>query len=150
MPMTGIGGIKMKNKLVCYFSAAQSEQPIIYRLVKNYDLIFNIIKADINPQKEGFLVLELEGDKKSYDEGVAFLQSLGVAVEPLSETVVWQPDICIQCGACASFCPTEALQIDRTTMEVSFDNTKCVVCGMCLDCCPTRAIKLHFELQEAV
>jgi L-aspartate semialdehyde sulfurtransferase ferredoxin len=140
----------MKNKLVCYFSAAQSEQPIVYRLVKNYDLIVNIIKADINPQKEGFLVLELEGDKKSYKEGVAFLKSLGIKVEPLSETVVWQPEVCIQCGACASFCPTEALYIDRASMEVSFDNTKCVVCGMCLDCCPTRAIKLHFEIKEAV
>jgi len=137
----------MKNKLVCYFSAAQSEQPIIYRLVKDHDLIINIIKADINPQKEGFLVLELEGDKKNYDEGVAFLKNLGVGVEPLSETVVWQPDVCIQCGACASFCPTEALFIERQSMEVSFDNAKCVVCGMCLDCCPTRAIKLHFEVK---
>jgi ferredoxin len=140
----------MKNKLVCYFSAAQSEQPIIYRLVKDYDLIINIIKADINPQKEGFLVLELEGDKKDYDNGVDFLKNLGVGVEPLSETVVWQPDVCIQCGACASFCPTEALFIERQSMEVSFDNAKCVVCGMCLDCCPTRAIKLHFEVKEAV
>jgi ferredoxin len=140
----------MKNKLVCYFSAAQSEQPIIYRLVKNYDLIINIIKADINPQKEGFLVLELEGNKNSYDEGVAFLKNLGVAVEPLSETIVWQPEVCIQCGACASFCPTEALNIERDSMEVSFDNSKCVVCGMCLDCCPTRAIQLHFEIKEAI
>jgi len=140
----------MKNKLVCYFSAAQSEQPIVYRLVRDYNLIINIIKADINPQKEGFLVLELEGDKKSYRDGVAFLKSVGVKVEPLSQTVVWQPEVCIQCGACASFCPTEALYIDRKTMEVSFNNKKCVVCGMCLDCCPTRAIKLHFEIKEAV
>lgn len=140
----------MKNKLVCYFSAAQSEQPIIYRLVKDYDLIINILKADINPQKEGFLVLELEGDKSSYDQGVGFLKNLGVAVEPLSETVVWQPSVCIQCGACASFCPTEALNIERSSMEVSFDDSKCVVCGMCLDCCPTRAITLHFEIKEAV
>jgi len=140
----------MKNKLVFYFSAAQAEQPVIYRLIKNYDLIINILKADINPQKEGFLVLELEGEKKNYEEGVAFIKSLGVTVEPLSETVVWQPEVCIQCGACASFCPTEALNIERNSMEVSFDNSKCVVCGMCLDCCPTRAITLHFEIKEAV
>jgi ferredoxin len=139
----------MKDRVVCYFSAAQSEQPIIYRLVKNYDLIFNILKADINPQKEGYLVVELEGNRESYQEGIAFLRSLGVVVEPLSETVVWQEDICIQCGACASFCPTQALDIDRDSMQVSFDNSRCVVCGMCLDCCPTRAIQLHFDLREA-
>ena len=99
----------MKDKVVCYFSAAQSEQPIIYRLVKNYDLIVNILKADINPQKEGYLVTELEGERAKYEEGISFLKSLGVIVEPLSETVMWDEDTCIQCGACASFCPTEAL-----------------------------------------
>jgi len=140
----------MKNKVVCYFSAAQSEQPIIYRLVKNYDLIVNILKADINPQKEGYLVVELEGEKDKYQQGIDFLKGLGVIVEPLSETIIWHEDICIQCGACPSFCPTQALAIDRDTMIVSFDNTKCVVCGMCLECCPTRAIQLHFDLKEAV
>ncbi|MGI5880673.1 MAG: NIL domain-containing protein [Syntrophomonadaceae bacterium] len=139
----------MKDKVVCYFSAAQSEQPIIYRLVKNYDLIVNILKADINPQKEGYLVTELEGERAKYEEGILFLKNLGVIVEPLSETVMWDEDTCIQCGACASFCPTEALSIDRDSMEVSFDNSKCVICEMCLECCPTRAIRLHFEVQGA-
>ena len=78
------------------------------------------------------------------------MESLGVILEPLSESIVWNEKICIQCGACASFCPTEALAIDRESMEVSFHNDKCVVCGMCLECCPTRAIKLHFEIKEAV
>lgn len=140
----------MKNKLVCYFSTAQSEQPIIYRLIKNYDLIINILKADINPQKEGYLVMELEGSQESYDEGIKFMGDLGVVMEPLSESICWNEASCIQCGACTSFCPTEALEMNRETMEVSFNNAKCVVCGMCLDCCPTRAIELHFEVKEAV
>ena len=140
----------MKERIVCYFSAAQSEQPIIYRLVKDYDLVINILKADINPQKEGYLVVEVEAERDKYKQGADFLKNLGVIVEPLSETVVWHEEICIQCGACPSFCPTEALFIDRETMEVSFDNSKCVVCGMCLECCPTRAIQLHFEIKEAV
>src|SRR5665647_218060 len=140
----------MKNKLVCYFSAAQSEQPIIYRLIKNFDLIINILKADINPQKEGYLVVELEGSQASYDEGTRFMESLGVILEPLSESIVWNEQVCIQCGACASFCPTDALDIDRESMEVSFQTDKCVVCGMCLECCPTRAIELHFEVKEVV
>lgn len=140
----------MKNRVVCYFSAIQTEQPVVYRLIKNYDLIVNILKADINPQKEGYLVVEMEGEKDMYEGGIAFLKNLGIIVEPLSETVIWQEDICIQCGACASFCPTEALTIDRDSMLVSFDNSECIICGMCLDCCPTRAIKLHFEIKEAV
>jgi hypothetical protein len=42
----------VKNRIVLYFYAAQSEQPIIYRLVKEYDLVVNILKANINPQKD--------------------------------------------------------------------------------------------------
>lgn len=140
----------MKNRIVLYFSAAQSEQPIIYALVKEYDLVVNILKANINPQKEGLMVMELTGEKDSYDKGLKYLKGLGVHCEPLSETVVWSDGMCIQCGACTSFCPTEALAIDRETMEVSFDNSKCVVCGMCLDCCPTRAIKLQFDVREVM
>ncbi|MCR4400984.1 MAG: NIL domain-containing protein [Syntrophomonadaceae bacterium] len=137
----------VRHRIVCFFTAAQSEQPIIYRLVKDYDLVLNILKADINPQKEGFLVVELTGLKKNYTQGIRYLRDLGVRVEPLSQTVVWQEEVCIQCGACASFCPTGALAIkDRRDMLVSFDNSKCVICGMCLDCCPTRAVKLHFEV----
>lgn len=140
----------MKNKIVCHFSAAQSEQPIVYHLVKNHDLVVNILKANINPQKEGYLVIELEGSKKEYEGGLAFLKEVGVLFEPLSETILWDEEICIQCGACASFCPTDALSIERESMLVSFENSKCIVCGMCLDCCPTRAIALHFEVREAV
>lgn len=94
--------------------------------------------------------MELEGSQSSYDEGIKFMGELGVVMEPLSESIRWNEGSCIQCGACTSFCPTEALEMDRETMEVSFNNTKCVVCGMCLDCCPTRAIELHFEVKEAV
>ncbi|CFX94964.1 NIL domain [Syntrophomonas zehnderi OL-4] len=140
----------MKNKIVCYFSTSQSEQPVIYRLIKNYDLIINILKADINSQKEGYLVIELEGSPESYEQGTKFMESLGIIMEPLSENIIWNEQLCIQCGACTSFCPTAALDMNRDTMEVSFDNAKCVVCGMCLDCCPTRAIELHFEVKEAV
>ncbi|MGE5371747.1 MAG: NIL domain-containing protein [Solirubrobacterales bacterium] len=135
-----------KNKIVCFFSESQSEQPIIYRLVKDYDLVINILKAVINPRKEGFLIVELAGKKKDYEAGVSFLKDIGVRVEPLSQTVVWNEETCTQCGACASFCPTGALELNRETMEVRFDNSKCVVCGMCLDCCPTRSVVLHFDL----
>jgi ABC-type methionine transport system ATPase subunit len=41
-----------KSRVVCFFLRSQSEQPIIYRLVKDFDLVINILKADINPRKE--------------------------------------------------------------------------------------------------
>jgi Pyruvate/2-oxoacid:ferredoxin oxidoreductase delta subunit len=94
------------------------------------------------------MVVELSGEKKNYDDGIAYLKDTGVRVEPLSQTVMWHADTCIQCGACASFCPSGALVIERSSMEVSFDNDRCVVCGMCLDCCPTHAVELYFNVTE--
>jgi ABC-type methionine transport system ATPase subunit len=67
----------VKNRIVLYFSAAQSEQPIIYRLVKEYDLVVNILKANINPQKEGLMVMELTGEKDNYEAGCARFSSPG-------------------------------------------------------------------------
>ncbi len=136
----------MKNKIVCYFSRAQADQPIIYRLVKDFDLIVNILKADINPNKEGILVIELDGPKAQYENGVKYLEDMNIAYEPLSESITWNEDMCIQCGSCAAFCPTAALNMDADTMLVSFDNNNCVVCGMCVACCPANAIKIIFEL----
>ena len=47
------------NKFVLRFSSALVDQPVIYHLVKDYDLVINILKADINPHQEGYVVLEL-------------------------------------------------------------------------------------------
>jgi ferredoxin len=132
------------HKVVLHFAPAVVDHPIIYRLVKDYDLVVNILKASINPHKQGYLVLELSGDKENYEAGVDFLAAAGIKVEPLSQTTVRHDDRCIQCGACATICPTEALYLDRPAMEVNFDDTKCIVCGMCIQCCPARAVELHF------
>ena len=50
----------IKHRLVLCFPATLVEQPLIYHLVKDYDLMVNILRADINPRKEGRLVLEID------------------------------------------------------------------------------------------
>lgn len=132
------------RKLVLRYSAALSEQPIIYRLVKDYDLMVNIMKADINPQREGSLIMEMGGEDENFEKGLAFLENLGVVVEPLSQTVVRNEEKCSQCGACTVVCPVGALYLERPSMEVHFDNVKCVVCGMCVQYCPLKAMEVNF------
>ena len=48
----------MKQKLVLRFPAAVVEQPFIYILAKEYNVVANILKANINPRKEGSMVVE--------------------------------------------------------------------------------------------
>ncbi len=130
------------QKVVLRFNAGIAEQPVVYHLIKDYNLQFNILKANVNPQKEGFLVLEISGDR--CQEGLDFLRQLGVLVKPLESEVVRNDEKCIMCGACTGICPTGALYLQRPKMEVCFDPDKCIVCKLCVRICPLKAMELSF------
>ncbi len=134
----------VKDKIVLRFSSVLVEQPIIYRLVKDYDLVVNILKADINPHKEGFVVLELSGEPENYNRGLEYIRGSGVSVEPLSGSIIWNRERCLQCGACTSSCLAGALYLTRPGMEVNFDGSRCIVCESCLDVCMVKAVEAHF------
>jgi len=51
--------------LILRFPKTEVEKPIVCYLVKDYDLIFNILNAAVLPRKEGVMVLELSGTKKN-------------------------------------------------------------------------------------
>jgi len=132
------------KKVFLRFDPKQVDKPILYTLIKEYDLTPNILKAEINPHKEGYLVMDLAGEDSQYAAAMEFLNSLGIAVDALDKRVVWLEDKCMQCGACTGLCPTQALSMNRPSMEVSFDGEKCIVCELCLKICPVRAVELHF------
>jgi ferredoxin len=47
-------------------------------------------------------------------------------------------DVCCYCGACASVCPANCLELKETRVEA--DNSKCINCGACIRICPVGAI----------
>ena len=126
--------------LILRFPRTEVQKPIVCYLVKDYDLIFNILNAAILPRKEGVMVLELTGTRKNFKEGVKFLKSQGVQVQNASQEVKRDMNKCTQCGACTAVCPTSALHIVRPEMAVEFDETKCSVCELCIPACPSRAM----------
>jgi len=131
------------KKVVIRYTADIVEQPLIYQLVKQYDLVFNILKARIFPRREGVIVLELTGTRENFDLGIRFLREKGLKVEPLSKSVSQNPEKCVHCGACTGFCPTSALYLDRTTMKVLFEPEKCNGCELCVSACPSRAMEVN-------
>jgi len=131
----------IKRKVVLRFPASVVEHPFIYTLAKEYNVVANILKANINPRKEGRMVVELSADNKDYNAAMDFLHSRGVIVLPLEQQVNWVEERCTQCGACTVICPTEALWMKRPEMTVSFSGEKCVVCELCLKACPARAVE---------
>jgi ferredoxin len=132
-------------KIVLNFPKDKIDKPIVYKLIKEFGLVFNIMKASITPDQEGHMVIELTGEAAEINKGIDYLKGQGVKVEPLSKDIKVNWDKCVQCGACVSICPTAALYIkDRKTMEVAFDSEKCIACELCIRPCPPRAIEVHF------
>lgn len=129
------------KRIVLRFGTDISVKPIVYRLVKDYDLVVNIVKADVNPQKEGTMVLEVIGDQS--ERGLDYLREIGVSVQNLNQEVIRNDAKCVMCGACTAICPTGALYMERSSMEVKFDGDNCVVCQLCVKVCPMRAMEVR-------
>lgn len=135
----------VKQKLVLRFPSTVVEQPVIYHLVKDYNLMVNILRADINPRKEGRLMLELSGTESDYRKALDWLQERGLQIMNLKQQIIWNKDSCTHCGACSVICPSGALVLSRPEMTVHFDEEKCVVCELCLRACPARAMATMLE-----
>ena len=56
----------VSKRIVLKFPPNLIDQPIVYKLVKEYDLVFNILRARVTPKEEGELVIELQGKKQNY------------------------------------------------------------------------------------
>jgi ferredoxin len=131
--------------LVLHFGKDIVDQPIIFRLVKDYDLEFNLLKATIYPRQEGIIVLELRGHPKNFEAGVKYLRDAGVKVQRVASEVRRNEERCYQCGTCTAICPTGALQVKRPEMEVVFDPEKCSACELCCPVCPARAMEVSIN-----
>jgi ferredoxin len=134
----------VSKRIVLRFPRRLVDRPIVSRLVKDYDLDFNILKASVTPDEEGLLVLELSGKQDDYDKGINYLTKAGVKIQSLSQDVTRNEERCTHCGACITVCPTNAFELDPVTRKVNFLNEKCLACGLCIKTCPPRAMELHF------
>jgi ferredoxin len=132
------------KRIVLHFPHRLVDQPIVYKLVKDFDLRFNILKAYVTPQEEGLMVLELSGKEENFKQGIDYLQSAGVRIQPLSEDIIRNSAKCTDCGVCVPICPTQALVVDPATRKVLFYDHKCIACELCIKICPTHAMEVHF------
>jgi len=132
------------KRIVLHFPNRLVDQPIVYKLVKDYDLQFNILKAYVTPQVVGLMVLELTGEDDNFNKGIEYLYSCGVRIQPLSQDVIRNESKCTDCGVCVPICPTGALVVDPLTRKVNFYDNKCIACELCVKVCPTRAMEVHF------
>ena len=134
----------VSKRIVLHFPDRLIDKPIVSRLVKDFGLEFNILRASVTPGEEGLMVMELTGERRNYDKGVKYLTESGVKIQALSQDVVRNESRCTHCGACITLCPTGAFSLEPLTRKVIFDHTKCVVCELCIKACPPGAMELYF------
>jgi len=133
------------RKLFLHFPKCETEKPIVYHLVKDYNLIINIFRARVTPDEEGYLVLDVTGDEADIERGMAFVKTFNVTIDPVNKSLKWDPERCTHCGNCLTHCPTHALSIpDRQTMKVTFAEELCVECLACIPNCPYGACSSAF------
>lgn len=134
----------MKKRIVVRFKKNTVDKPIVYRLVKDYDLVFNILRANVSPRAESMLVMEIEGSEENYQSGIDYLKGLSLDIEPIEQDINRDETKCVHCGMCTGVCAPDALHLDRKTMRVAFDYERCVACELCVKVCPVKAMNVFF------
>lgn len=134
----------MKKRYFLSFPANTVTEPIIYNLVKKFDIPVSILKAEINPGKEGNLLVEMTGETSMLDAGIEYLKSQQIQCNSVLKQVKWMKDHCMHCGACTAVCFSEALVMDRKSWKVKFFADNCVACGLCIKACPLQLFELDF------
>lgn len=74
-------------KLFVSFPDELVERPMIYELVKGFDVIPNIRRANVEAHS-GWVILELSGDPDARNAAIAYLEGLGCTVNPMEGDVV--------------------------------------------------------------
>ena len=124
-------------KLLVNFSRGKGRKPIIAQVVRDTGVLINVERAVID-SSEGEALIDVPDDQCKLVSDTMI--SLGAKVHILEHGVSLDESECVDCGACISICPVEAMCMDQETKMVHYLPEKCIACGTCIDACPPAAI----------
>lgn len=130
----------MNIKIQLKYAEEALNKPILADVIRKSSAKINILHAEINSRK-GEILLGVEGPPAEIEKIIKLFEKKGIEAEKLEHIVTLDSDICTDCGACVSLCPTGALSITED-YSVKLDEDKCILCEVCVPACPVRAIKV--------
>ena len=131
----------MTEKILIKYSAQKAAEPILASVIKETGVLVNILYADMDV-KGGEIMISVDAPEADVRRVLEALSKHGVEFEVVRRAVSIDRDLCVDCGACISLCPTKALTFDENH-SLKFNEEKCVLCEACIPACPVRAIKLR-------
>ena len=82
-----MGVIMAKVRVRFTFASELIQEPIIWSLGREFELVTNIRRANVE-EDQGWVVLELEGSQDEVDRGISWVTSKGVRVDPVPGDVI--------------------------------------------------------------
>lgn len=134
----------MKEKFVLEYTESVVDEPIVYSLVKHFDVKVNILRAEISPGHEGSMLVEIESEPERLRKAEAFLTERSVKMIPIAQTLGFDENACIDCGACTAVCFSGCLTMTDPEWKLNVDRNKCTACGLCVQACPLGLFTLRF------
>ena len=83
IPAIAGGAALAKKRVTLVFPQDQIKEPVVFMMAKKFDIIPNIRKARVT-ETVGEMTLELEGTENNLTQGIKFLESRGIKVEPVT------------------------------------------------------------------
>jgi L-aspartate semialdehyde sulfurtransferase ferredoxin len=134
----------MKEKYILEYSSAVVDEPVIYTLVRRFDIKVNILRAEISSGREGSMLVELESAPENLAAGRDYLASIAVRLEPMARSLSIRKEACVDCGSCTGVCFSGCLSIGAPDWALAVNDEKCIACGLCVKACPFGLIELKF------
>ena len=73
-----------KRRVMLSFPEELLKEPVTYNLGQQFKIVTNIQLAEIS-ESTGWIVLELEGEEREIEDGIAWMTSKGVRVDPVGD-----------------------------------------------------------------
>ncbi|NVM18841.1 MAG: Coenzyme F420 hydrogenase/dehydrogenase, beta subunit C-terminal domain [Candidatus Lokiarchaeota archaeon] len=117
------------------FEELKNSKPLKAReIIKRFPFPKENVIRDLFYMKEKGLIEVLDADKE--DPLFKIRADLKKSEENyfISVDLVYDSNLCCQCGLCSSICPVNAIDLRRDYLYV--DESKCITCGLCYEVCP--------------
>lgn len=130
----------MTVKLLLRYSPEALDKPILAQVMRQTSAEINILHAELDATK-GEILIGVEAPPAEVEKLIALFKRNAIDAKKLEHAVELDEDLCMDCGACLSLCPTGALRLEKD-YSVALDDDKCILCEVCVPACPVRAIKI--------